>query len=82
MSGCSRADPLRGDEALVGVGRRHPDVDDRDVGRVAARPARRRPSASSASPTTSMPASAEQAHDALAGEHQSSATTTRMGSPR
>ena len=30
------ADRLRGPEALVGVGRRHPDVDDRDVGVVLA----------------------------------------------
>ena len=50
------ADPLRRDQALVGVGRRHPDVDDRGV-----RAARAGPAAAAlgvaAWPTTSTPAS-------------------------
>ena len=32
VAGASARISLRGDEPLVGVGRRHPDVDDRDVG--------------------------------------------------
>ena len=36
MSGLLGADPVRRAQALVGVRRRHPDVDDRDVGLVGA----------------------------------------------
>ena len=73
-----RPDLAGGDEPLVGVGRRHPDVDDRDRGLVhrdVAHEVRRRCRTGRA---TSKPASLEQPDDALAqqdrvlGDHHAS----------
>ena len=51
------------------MGRRHLDVDDRDVGRACSRPRAAAPRPSRALPTTSKPASAEQPREALAQQH-------------
>ena len=64
----ARADRLRRDQALVGVRRRHPDVDDRDVGLGAPSTARSSSSASSTSAATSRPHSSQQRGDPPADE--------------
>ena len=80
--GMRAADLLRGDEALVGVRRRHRDVDDRDVRARqldASRRARRRVAAL---PTTSSPASASSRARPSRRSVSSSAITTRTAAPR
>ena len=76
------ADLLRGAEPLVGVGRRHPDVDDRDVRRSTTAPsgaARRR---LPAWPTISKPASSSRRAMPSRRSTESSAITTRVRAPR
>ena len=78
---CSRADRLCGAEALVGVGRRHPDVDDRDIRLVLAGRAQEA-SASPAWATTSKPASASRRATPSRSRTESSARTTPQGHGR
>ena len=63
------ADPLRGDEALVGVRRRHPDVDDGGVGRGAPHLSQQLVGVAGLAGDVD-PGVLEQADDALAGEHR------------
>ena len=79
MSGMRGPQPLRGDQPAVRLGW-HPDVQDRDVGRLwspAARPARRRPAVQ---PTTSCPAACSSISRPSRNRAPSSASATRMGS--
>ena len=76
------ADLLRGDEALVGVRRRHADVDDRDVRPLEADLPRSALAASSTWATTSTFASSSRRTIPSRVSIVSSATTTRTGAPR
>ena len=74
------ADLHRRAQPVVGVGRRHLDVDDRHVGAVGPT-LRRRSTASPAWPTTSKPASSSSRLRPLRKSSWSSPMTTRMRSP-
>ena len=78
----------RGADALVGVGRRHADVDDDDVGLVLGDGLAAAPSASPTAATTSWPCVGEQAgepvpqEDRVLGDHDAhGSSTTRMVGP-
>ena len=75
------ADLLGGDDALVGVAGRHPDVDDRDVRTQAVRDGGWMIAGSPAVPTTSKPTSVRSRARPSRRSSASSAITTRMGSP-
>ena len=81
-AGMARADLVGGAQAFVGVGRRHPDVDDRDVGPVRVDLARAARPASHAWAATSIPARVS--IDAIPSRTMtlSSAITTRTAAPR